>query len=245
MSNYLSENSFAAIPSAFGSQETAINDLKICFFVSIAVFAFCVLLCRSRKSFWDVITAKNLIRLLRLFILFELILSIILLNYAVSLGSPLNLHAALSFGNGESWLYNYPRPTLSFILIGFGMLSDMHGSMRFLCLIGSCFEAFCDVLAAYQINDYAVQVKNQSAPSNGYSSYNFSVYYWREILSFGFCVIIFLLTALISCIVGWYPQIIPYSVLNGTYDRCAVMREQRKNRKLITESNTLILDLET
>jgi hypothetical protein len=221
------------IPTAFSVDLIQLNHIKFSFFIGIGVFLISIPFCKSRKSFFDAITARRLAKIFRTFVFLQLISLSILIYFYVTNGNPVYLHALLQYGNGDSWLYGYGRPSAGMIFISLGLLGALYPLPRLFCMLGCLGQIFGDCLSAYQIRDYYHQVRFNSAPANGYSQYGLMVYYWRDIVSIGLCTAIFLFGAYLSCIMGWCdPMLIHPSYITGKeQDRYAVLENMRQKRK--------------
>lgn len=144
------------------------------------------------------------------------------------------------YGNsGDSWLYGYARPTFGIIFVGYGLFSDAHPGPRIICLLGCVAQIIAACLAAYQVNDWHDQIKNNSAPNNGYSDTDLITYYWNEVISVGLATWLLLLLGLLTSILGWCdPQMIhPMHLASKerqlTLDRVSMMHRGRVHRKQI------------
>lgn len=153
----------------------------------------------------------------------------------------LGLHQYLSYGNGDSWLYSYGRPTGGLVFIGVGMLGEIHPAPRYVCMLGCMFQVVCDSLSAFQVRDYYRQVKYHEAPANGYSDSEILTYYWRDIISIGFCTTACLLMVLLTVQVGFCePQFIHPSQIGGKeLDRYAAMRGNKEKRQIMAMEGLL------
>lgn len=231
------ENSFQSIPVAFQTGDGVISFLKWGFICGLALFICCLPFLRSRHSFFDVFAVRKVLKLLRCMILLEIACLCLLLYFYITYGNPIQLHAALSYGNGESWIYGYARPVSGIILLSFGFFGEMHPGTRFLCIIGCLLEGMGDAISAYQVHDYSNQMQKESAPSNGLSSLAWQTYLWRDIISFALCTVNLFLVLHLMCILGFcLPQFIHHSQISGDdYDRYGVMHRLRSERKVMAE----------
>lgn len=222
-----------AVPSGFQSESLALNHIKYSFVVGIGFFLLMVPFCKSRKSFFDAVAAQKILKLLRTLIFVEIICLLVLLSDYVETGNPIYLHAALDYGNGDSWLYGFGRPVSGLVFIGVGLFGALYPIPRLLCMLGCFAEIVGDAISAFQVRDQYNQVREEGAPSNGYSEYGLQVYYWRDIVSIALCSTIFLSMAWLSCIVGWCdPQLIhPSQVTGHDLDRVSVLHNMRTKRK--------------
>jgi hypothetical protein len=170
-----------------------------------------------------------------------LLLLFILYYFYFDHGPPVRLHEYLNYGNGDSWLYTYGRPTAGVVFIGVGMAAEIHPVLRFSCLIGCVVEVFGDSLSAFQVRDYYNQVKFHDAPSHGYSSDEFLAYYYRDIVSIGVCTVIIMLVGLLTVVVGLCePQFIHPSLISGNeLDRYAALTSLRTLRRIMGMSGIL------
>lgn len=231
-----------SIPTALQSHDLVLTHIKYSFLAGLGAFLILFPCYRSRKSFFDAIAARQIIRIARLFIICEFGCVVMLFSYYFRLGSPLALHAGLSYGDGDSWLYGYGRPTSALVFICMlGIVCDMHPILRWIAMAGCLVGIFGDAISAYQVYDYYKQIRDQEAPSNGYSAEHIINYYWRDIISFGLGVDILLLIAYLSNVVGWCPpQLIHPALISGyDMDRYAVMHEQRDRRHVMEQRGFL------
>lgn len=229
------------LPTAIESNELPLNHIKYSFAAGFIVFLLLLPFCRSRKSFFDAIAARRIIGIARLFIFSELLLLFVLYYFYFENGPPLEMHEWLTYGNGDSWLYTYGRPTGGIVFIGLGMLGEMHPVLRIMCILGCMGEILGDALSAYQVRDYYKQVKYFNAPSHGYTSNEMLAYYWRDIVSLGVCVTVLMLMGLLTVLVGiCEPQLIHPSLISGKeLDRYASMRINKEKRKIMASDGLL------
>jgi len=230
-----------SLPDAVQSDELALMHIKISFLVGVAFFVLICPLYKSRKSYFDAIAARNVIGLTRAFIFVELLLIFILYYFYFEKGALMDMHQYLGYGNGDSWLYTYGRPSAGLVFIGIGMFAEMHPAPRYLCLVGCMVEVLGDALSAFQVRDYYMQVKYHSAPSNGYTENEILAYYWRDIVSLGVCTTVCLLVVLLTVQVGFCePQLIHPSQISGQeLDRYAAMRRNKENRQIMAMEGLL------
>lgn len=230
-----------SLPDAVESDELALMHIKISFLVGVALFVLISPLYRSRKSYFDAIAARKVIAFTRMFIFVELLLIFILYYFYFEKGALMEMHQYLGYGNGDSWLYTYGRPTAGLVFIGIGFFAEMHPAPRFLCLAGCMVEVLGDSLSAFQVRDYYQQVKYHSAPSNGYTENEILAYYWRDIISIGVCTTVCFLVVLLSVQVGFCePQLIHPSQISGQeLDRYAAMRRNKENRQIMVMEGLL------
>eukprot|EP01039_Chlorochromonas_danica_P010003 gene10005-11063_t len=231
------EGSVESIPEGFTSSDVAVTQMRYAFIVGIAFFIISLPFCRSRKGWCDAIAARKVSKVFRTLVFCELLCLIVLFYFYLSYGNPVYLHAALSFGNGDSWVFGYGRPSAGVIFIGLGLYGALMPVPRMMCMIGCVAEIVGDMLSAYQIHDYYYQVKNRNAPSHGYSLTDLKVYYWRDIVSIGMCAAILLYATYLSTVVGWCdPQIIrPSEVTGQELDRVLVLHQVRGKRKYMEQ----------
>ncbi|RYH13042.1 hypothetical protein EON65_36615 [archaeon] len=189
--------------------------------------------CRSRKSFFDAIAGRRVAKALRTFAFLEMMCLAVLFYQYLTVGNPIYLHAALDYGNGDSWLYGYGRPSAGVIFIGLGLFGALYPVPRTLCILGCVVQIVCDGISAFQIRDYYRQVLNKSAPGNGYSEQGLMVYYWRDIVSIALTITVLMLACFLSTILGWCdPQLIhPSQVTGNDADRFDAMHRMRLKRK--------------
>lgn len=230
-----------SFPDAVQSDELALMHIKISFLIGVVLFIVMFPVYKSRKSYFDAIAARKVIGFARGFIFVELLLIFILYYFYFEKGSLLEMHQYLGYGNGDSWLYTYGRPTAGLVFIGIGIFGEMHPAPRYLCMVGCMVEVLGDALSAFQVRDYYQQVKYHNAPSNGYTENEILAYYWRDIISLGFCTVVCLLMVLLTVQVGFCePQLIHPSQIGGQeLDRYAAMRRNKEKRQVMAMEGLL------
>lgn len=238
------------ISEGFSSSEKSLSDIRLAFIIGLGVFLLSLPSCRSKKSFFDVIAARKVMKFVRTLVFLELCCLGILFYFYLTYGSPIVLDAQLSYGNNQynsSWIYGFPRPTAGTIFIGVGLFCESHPIIRGVCLIGCLLQISTDCLSAYQIYDYRNQQLNNSAPAyNGFTSGKLLTYYYRDIASIALSTCIFLFVGHAMNIIGWFdPQTIHPSLITGKdYDRYSAMKRTRGERIMmermgVIESNTV------
>lgn len=230
-----------SLPEAIGSSDIALSHIKFAFLVGLAAFVILLPFCRSRKSFFDALAARRTIGFARAFICFEVLLLFCLYYFYFEHGQPMRMHQNLSYGNGDSWLYTYGRPTAGLVFIGIGMLGEVHPFIRIACMLGCLVEVLGDALSASQVRDYYRQVMYHDAPRYGYTSRELLAYYWRDIFSIGTCTTIFLFIGLLTAMMGFCePQLIHPSLVSGNdLDRYTAMRNSKDQRKIMAMEGLL------
>lgn len=176
-------------------------------------------------------SARKVAFVVKVLVIFQLFLILPLIYCVVSWGSPV----VLSFrGLHYYWTYGLCRPIFGIVFISFGVFSDMHALARYLCVIGALGQAVFDAVSSIEVSEKIDQVKNFAAPNGNYTNLTLWLYYWRDIGSFGCCVLIVLTCLHLACIVGlFHPQLISYpQIAGGHIDRPSVFREQRKVRQV-------------
>jgi hypothetical protein len=229
------------LPEAIESDDLSLTHIKYAFLAGLAIFVLLLPFCCSRKSFFDALAARHTLWFARVFIFTEMLLIFCLYYFYFEHGEPVRMHKYLAYGNGESWLYSFGRPTAGLVFIGVGMLGEVHPVIRFLCMIGCMVEIMGDALSAYQVRDYYRQVTYHSAPRYGYTSKELLAYYWRDIFSIAACTAVFMLTALLTVMMGfWEPQFIHPSLVSGKdLDRYTAMRNSKDQRKIMAMDGLL------
>lgn len=237
MSSLFSES----LPDAVQSDELALMHIKISFLVGAALFVLMFPLYKSRKSYFDAIAARSVLAFTRMFVFVEILLIFVLYYFYFEKGPLMDMHQYLGYGNGDSWLYTYGRPTAGLVFIGFGFFGEIHPIPRYLCITGCMVEVLGDALSAFQVRDYYHQVKYHSAPSNGYSENEILAYYWRDIISIGFCTMVCLLVLMLTVQVGFCePQLIHPSLIGGKeLDRYGAMRRNKEKRQIMAMEGLL------
>lgn len=208
------------------------GDLGWSLIVSFLTLIILSPLYRSKKSFFDHLAARRVIGVIRVFVILELVLNCILLYVTLYKGEPIHLHAITDYGNGSSWIYGFGRPVTGIVLITIGVIGDMHFIARILCLMALLLELATDAISAVQIQDLIFQIEHYSVATSNYSMYWLQVYYWRDLISFGICFFLVVLTAHFTSIVGWCdPPLFHYRMVTGGHaDRVQVMRDHREHR---------------
>jgi hypothetical protein len=222
-----------SLPDAVFSSNIALTHIKYSFIMGLGVFVLLSPLYRSRKSFFDAIAARSVVRFARFFILIELLLLFALYVFYFEYGQPINLHALLSYGNGDSWLYSYGRPTAGLVFISVGLIGEIHPLPRIMCVVGCMGQIMGDALSASQVRDYYNQMVELSAPANNYTQEAMLAYYWRDIISLGVSTTVLFLSGLLCVIVGLCdPQLIHPSLISGLdLDRYQAMHSMRHFRR--------------
>ena len=147
-----------SLPDAVESDQLELVHIRYSFIVGFGVFIVLFPFYFSKRSLFDSAAARKIIRIMRFFVLVEIALVGILYFFYFENGSPIEINEQLAYGNGENWLYSYARPTAALIFVGFGLFSEMHPAIRWLCLIGCAVEIMGDAFAAVQVRDYYRQV---------------------------------------------------------------------------------------
>jgi hypothetical protein len=235
------QNGVESIPTLASSTNYALRSLELSFLIGLGLFVVSLPFCRSKKSSWDVICARRVLFLLRLFCFAEVgCLAVLLYMYCAN-SSPIHLHAALKYNNNDSWVYGFGRPVAGILFIAFGFFAEIHPIPRLLCTIGTMGQVMGDSLSAFQIHGYISQVQNKGAPNNGYSISELQIYLWRDIISVGLCTVTFAYAMYLSVMLGFcLPQLIHPSLLSGSfYDRFDVMHVGRMKRKYMEQAGTI------
>jgi hypothetical protein len=176
-------------------------------------------------------SARKVSYVVKALIILELFIILPLIYCVVSLGSPVVLY---THGLHYYWTFGYGRPIYGIVMICLGLFSDMHALARYLCVLGALGQAAFDAISSVEVSDYLAQVKNFHAPNGNYTTESLTWYYWRDIGSFGFCVLIILTCLHLACLVGLFqPQLISYpQIVGGDIDRPNVFFQQRKVRQV-------------
>ena len=226
--------------STLTSSNTALESIKYCFIFASGIYFLSIPFCRSRKSFWDVVAARLVVKIVKLLTLLQLIALLWLLYDVIKHGSPIQLNPVTQFsgsknsGSNISWNYGYARPVSGMIFFVMGFFSDMHFSFRFCVMTGCWIQAVTTGLSAFQVNGYYHQVVYKSAPLNNFSRRSLQIYYWRDIFTLGLSMLLLYYILHLSILVGLLNRpFISYQEINGgDIDRCKVMLEQREQRKI-------------
>lgn len=207
------------------------THLQIGFLGCLILFCLTTAISASKKSFFDAVTARNITRLLRLYITLEYALNIFLLVMVVNFGAPIpapSQWTSYNIGNGESWTYGYGRPLCGLLFIGLGGVGDMHPLARYICLLASIAQLTCDSFSAYQVHAYMDQVNHHDAPLYNYNIDLMKSYYWRDIISFSLCMSIVVNMLYLIIITGFFnPPLVSYQKIDGQdLDRVSMMHKQ-------------------
>lgn len=126
--------------NAIQSGDQVLVDIKISFLVTLILFFALFPLYGSRKSFWDAISARKAIRIIRGCILAEYILIAINLYFYIINGPPVTDHILLSYGNSVAGIqalagkcdllfirtiYNYHKYIFLFQVVGYLVLRSL------------------------------------------------------------------------------------------------------------------------
>jgi hypothetical protein len=230
-----------SLPDAVSSSSIVLVHIKYSFVMGVGVFLLLSPLYRSRKSFFDAIAARSVVRFARFFILVEILLLFVLYILYFQYGRPVRLHALLAYGNGDSWLYSYGRPTGGLVFISVGLMGEIHPLPRIMCVIGCVGQIIGDALSAAQVRDYYNQMTNLSAPASNYTPDAMLAYYWRDIISLGVSTVVLLLSGFLCVIVGFCdPQLIHPSLISALdLDRYQAMRSLREKRREMEREGVL------
>ena len=127
----------------------------------------------------------------------------------------------------------YIRPVLGIIMMFFGYMGEMHPFFRITCAIGALMQCPFDVFSGILVGEYMDQVSGFNAKTGRFSSNKLLQYYWRDVVSFGLCVWIALMSLHLCCLVGFVqaPYISYRSIAGGETDRILVMESASEKRK--------------
>lgn len=219
-----------SLGASFAAQDRAVLFLRFAAFIAIGIY-FVMLPCLgSKKSYWDALAANKLIKIIRVVVFFEVLAMLLLLYCTISLGPPLVLNAFTSYGNGDSWLYGYGRAISGLITVFAGAIGDMHPIARLVCLFGAVGELVGDALSSFQVDGYLTEHEKSNAPLGHYNIFMMNLYFYRDIASFGLCLLLLFTMGHFTCLTGFCsPSLLSYqTIAGGELDRCEVMRQQRK-----------------
>lgn len=177
------------------------------------------------------ISARRISYVVKTLVIVELFTILPLIYCVVMYGSPVVLY---THGLHYYWTFGYGRPVFGIVLICMGIFSDMHALARYLCVLGAMGQAAFDAVSSVEVSDYIEQVKNFHASNGNYTNQTLNWYYWRDIGSFGLCVLLIFTCLHLACIVGLFqPQLISYpQIVGGEIDRPNVFLQQRKVRQV-------------
>ena len=226
------------ILNGFKSDVVALKDVRNSILLGFGLFLFTLPFMRSSKSFFDARAARKILLLLRGASLLALLLIIPLFYCVINLGSPITTNSYTVYGDGNTWIYGYGRPSAGFALITFGIVAGMHPIPRIFCIIGATSAIIFDSLSAFQVMDYYSQMNNNLAPNPAkYTQTTLLYYYYRDLSSITTCTYLLMMTLLASIVMGCKnPQLISYHFIdNEHFNRSRIMNEQSKNRRYIDE----------
>ena len=114
-----------------------------------------------------------------------------------------------------------------------GLMGEAHAVFRILCVCGALLQCPFDTFSAVLVGEQIEQVQNFNAPTGNYTYNSLVMYYWRDIASFGICVLMAMLGLHLCCIVGFVqaPYIAYQSISGGARDRLLVLEEESDRRK--------------
>ena len=226
----------SSLETSYASTDSAILSIKWTFIGSILLFFVMLLLfCRSKKSYIDSLSARNVIKCIKLFVFSFVIIQIVFLAAVIEKGNPIvydtiTSYTSTSFGVSRkySFLYGFGRPTAAITLVGFGFFSEYSTFIRLVGMIGCLGEIFFNSLCAYEVNIY----RNSSPTASNFTTYQLYLYYVGSIVSVAFATIIFLLLTHLTLLMGFYTRILNTAEVSGEMDRGDVMRQQLHARCL-------------
>lgn len=213
------------------AQAEVVQLLAQLFLAVIVVYLISLSCLRSRKSWFDALAARRVTYLLKALVIFALFVQLPLLYCYISYGSPIILSEKdetfyMTFG----WL----RPVSVIVLLCFGLFAEMHAGPRYICLAGGIVGFVFDAISAVRVYLYLYQVIDHAAPTGLYTETTMRLYFYRDMLSFGLCMYITLVTLHMLALVGWcQPPLITYqSIVGGEVDRLTVFQQQRQIRRV-------------
>ena len=230
------------ISAGFNSKIISVNHIRNALLVGFGLFLISLPLYRSKKSFFDAAAAKKVLLSVRFISVIETFWIAPLLYCVISLGSPILINPYTPYGNGNSWIYGFGRPSMGIVLINFGMIAGMHHVPRIMCITGCLLEIIFDSVSAFQVMSYIDLMNNNSAPNPGkYTIDLLRYYYYRDISSIAICTYLLMMTLFATLIMGCTTsQLISYQLLDGEdLDRCHIMNQQSKLRQYLDECDNL------
>lgn len=226
------------ILNGFESDVVALKGVRNSILVGFGLFIVTLPFIRSTKSFFDARAARKILLVVRGASLLELLLIIPLFYCVINLGSPITTNSYTVYGDGNSWIYGYGRPSVGFAFITFGIVAGMHPIPRIFCIVGAICAIIFDSLSALQVMDYYSQMNDNLAPNPAkYTQTTLLYYYYRDLSSITTCTYLLIMTLLASIVMGCRnPQLISYHLIDNEHlDRSRIMNEQSKNRRYIDE----------
>jgi hypothetical protein len=198
---------------------------------TLLLFLFFIVLLQAMYFSDEIRRIKMIIRLIRTLVGLEILFLLPLLYFEVFFGPPFNTNVITSYGDGDSWIYGYGRPVAGIILIGFGMLSNMHYIIRYICYFGSLAEVAFDIISALQVRNYQISTQTKSAPMGKYSYNAYSVYILRDLVSMCTCALITMMMSYLTYSLGYSKQKFPFwKTEGGELDRAEMMRTELTKR---------------
>lgn len=222
------------VSNGFQLDIIAIRDVRNSIIAGFVLFLITLPFVRSRKSFFGAGAARKILLSVRFASLLECALTIPLFYCIINLGSPIAINSFAIYGDGNSWIYGFGRPSVGLALITFGIIAGMHPVPRMLCIIGTVHTVTFDSLSAYQVMDYYIQMNNNLAPNPAkYTQTILRYYYYRDLFSITTCIYLLIMTIFAAIVMGCRnPQLISYQLIDGEHlNRSRIMNEQSKNRR--------------
>jgi hypothetical protein len=234
------------------SPDPHVAKLQLSFLIALGAFCICIVIARSRKSFFDVIATRNVCTTLKIAVTFECLSNILLLVMATTRGTPITIGAVGAYGGNDansSWTYGIARPIVGMILIGMGGIAEMHSGPRFACIAGCMVQIVFDGLSALQVGVYIGAQDTQKAPMPpGFTRDWLEVYYWRDLVSFGLAFLIMLFCIFLSINVGVLKPWVGYQYMNITghdLDRpLQLSLSQQRRDELLREQEDVYSEME-
>ena len=208
------------------------GQLVKAFEFSLVVFVVILIITKSKKSWFDAMTARSLTYCIKFLCILEYFLLFVLIYFCISLKRPLT-HTSRDIN--YYWTFSYARPFCGLITFSMGFFAEMHAIPRWVCSVGCLIQAIADAFSATMVHEYIQQINSHDAPLRG--SYTPTLYKWylyRDLFSFAISILVWFTVTHLSSIVGCCaPQTISYkSIAGGDLDRNSVLNREREKRKV-------------
>jgi len=222
------------IRSALISSEPALVHAK--YAVACALIIFIVMSVTGNSM----LRARRAIACVKAAVMLQTVVSIILLYFILTLGSPwpsanasspIPLMQLPATNNRGDWLFSFWRP-LSVLLTQSAAVSVTSSSVpKFICLIGCCWDIAQNLVSMVQIDSYLTQMNQHGAPLTRYNKENLQSLYWRDVISISISTLLLFQVLQLFIIQGCEVVAADYQRLSGNLqDRVGTVNRNRHQR---------------